>query len=325
METILLTGGAGFIGSHLARLLLETGQYRVKCLDNLDDFYAPELKRANLNSLYPYKDFSFVKGDISRLNGGDLAEICSGEKIDKIVHLAAKAGVRPSIDAPAAYYQTNVTGTVNLLEFARTAQVREFIYASSSSVYGDNPHTPWKESQRDLQQISPYAATKIAGEQLGQVYAHLYPIRFTALRLFTVYGPRQRPDLAIHKFYNHMKHHREILLYGDGSTSRDYTFVGDLVAGILAAMRSNRMDNFQLFNLGSGRPVSLLELVRALERVTGITAKIRFTDEQPGDVKHTWADITRAEHLLHYHPETSLDDGLKAFVTWKEQMRSIVY
>ena len=325
METILLTGGAGFIGSHLAKALLDTGLYRVLCLDNLDDFYSPELKEANLNSLYAYRDFSFVYGDISRLDAAALEEITRHQRIDKIVHLAAKAGVRPSIDDPAGYYQTNVTGMVNLLEFARSAGTRDFIYASSSSVYGDCPHTPWTESQQHLTQISPYAATKIAGEQLGQVYAHLYPIRFTALRLFTVYGPRQRPDLAIHKFYNLMKQGLPIQLYGDGGTSRDYTFVGDVVSGILAAVRSTPLERFSVFNLGSGRPVSLLELVWALERVTGITARINFTAEQPGDVKHTWADISRAGRLLDYHPVTSLEEGLEAFMSWKEQLQSIVY
>lgn len=328
MKTILLTGGAGFIGSHLSEVLLETGRYRIICLDNLDDFYPAQLKKDNLNNLsarYPYGDFRFIEGDIASFSAHELMEITHHQRVDKLVHLAAKAGVRPSIDAPEEYYRTNVTGMVNLLEFARLAGVRDFIYSSSSSVYGNNPAVPWKESTPELRPISPYAATKIAGEQMGQVYAHLYPIRFTALRLFTVYGPRQRPDLAIHKFYNNMKEGREILLYGDGTTSRDYTFVGDLVKGIAAAVERDVPDRFQVFNLGSGRPVSLLEMVRSLERVTGMIAKVRFIEEQPGDVKHTWADISRAAEALHYHPGTSLDKGIETFVTWKEKVTSIIY
>lgn len=325
MDTILLTGGAGFIGSHLAEQLLETGSYRLICLDNLDPFYAPELKKNNLESLIPHPNFHFVEGDLSTLSVKDLENICQGTTVTKIIHLAARAGVRPSIAAPLAYYQTNVMGMVNLLEFAHVAGVRDFIYSSSSSVYGNNPIVPWKESQLDLHPISPYAATKISGEHAGEVYAHLYPIRFTALRLFTVYGPRQRPDLAIHKFYDWMKRGEEVILYGDGTTSRDYTFVGDLVQGIRAAVAYQQPGNFEVINLGSGRPVSLLDMVGSLERAMQVRAKIRFTAEQPGDVSHTWADISKARTLLDYQPSTSLDEGVAAFVAWKEKTTTPVY
>lgn len=325
METILLTGGAGFIGSHLAEALLASGQYRVICLDNLDDFYPVELKKENLRILEAHPEFRFLEEDIASLDEKEVLRAAGGRQIDRIIHLAAKAGVRPSIHDPVAYYRTNVDGTVRLLEFARRHGVGQFVYGSSSSVYGNHPEVPWTETLADLSPISPYAATKLAGEQLGQVYAHLYPLRFTALRLFTVYGPRQRPDLAIHKFYRAMRRGERIDLYGDGSTSRDYTFVGDLVQGILAALTRVSREKHAVFNLGSGRPVSLLEMVRALERVTGIQANVRFAPEQPGDVSRTWADISKASTELGYHPRTSLEEGIRAFAAWKESMTSIVY
>jgi UDP-glucuronate 4-epimerase len=325
MKTILLTGGAGFIGSHLAGALLDTGIYRLICIDNLDDFYSPRLKRDNLERLLLNPHFRFVEADMTTLSLPEWQNICQGEQIGKIIHLAAKAGVRPSISDPAGYYRTNVIGMINLLEFARHAQVSQFIFSSSSSVYGDHPRVPWQESAEGLHPISPYAASKTAGEQIGAVYAHLHDIQFVALRLFTVYGPRQRPDLAVHKFYNLMKLGQPITLYGDGSTSRDYTFVGDIVNGIMAAIDFRSEERFNVFNIGSGRPVSLLDLVRALEDTMGKKADLRFTDEQPGDVKQTWADIARAGKFLHYKPQTILTEGIEAFLHWKENATTVEY
>jgi UDP-glucuronate 4-epimerase len=317
MKTILLTGGAGFIGSHLAKALLARGDYRVICFDSLDDFYSPEIKKENLSGLIGDPSFRFVQADIAGMSLDGWREACVGEDVSAIIHLAAKAGVRPSLSNPADYYRTNVTGTLSLLEFARHAGVTRFIFASSSSVYGDNEHAPWKESEKDLHPISPYASSKMAAEQLGQVYAHLYPIQFLALRLFTVYGPRQRPDLAIHKFHDLMSRGSQVTLYGDGSTSRDYTFVHDVVNAFLLALDYKGTERYRTFNIGSGRPVSLLELVRQLEESMQIKADIRFTEEQPGDVKRTWADIRLASGQLGYQPKTSFREGIEAFLQWK--------
>src|SRR5699024_7365970 len=232
---------------------------------------------------------------------------------------AGKAGVRPSIQDPVGYYQTNVNGTLNLLEFARDTKIPSFIFASSSSVYGNNPNIPWKETEPNLKQISPYASTKMAGEGLGQVYSHLYNIQFTALRFFTVYGPRQRPDLAIHKFYNLMNLHKEITLYGDGSTSRDYTFIADIVDGIMKALDYKGAEKFNIFNIGNGNTVTLLEMVEALEEAMDQKAKTQFIEEQPGDVKQTSANISKAKKILGYHPNTSLKEGVKKFIDWKKE------
>lgn len=319
MKTILLTGGAGFIGSHLTEALLKTGKYYIFCIDNFDDFYPAAIKQQNLKGLLSHPCFQLIKADISVLSINDLEAICKGKKVDMIIHLAAKAGVRPSILAPVSYYQTNVTGTLNLLEFARSNGIPHFIFTSSSSVYGNDFHLPWKETLQNLNPVSPYAAGKMAAEQLGRLYSYLYNICFTALRLFTVYGPRQRPDLAIHKFYNQIKEGKEITLYGDGSTSRDYTFVKDIVKGITAALDFQSNEKFIVFNLGSDQPVSLLQMVKALEETMQAKAKVNFIEEQPGDVKHTWADISLAKKHLNYHPDTSLIEGIGKFLKWREE------
>lgn len=324
MKTILLTGGAGFIGSHLAEALLRTGEYRVYCLDNLDDFYSPRLKEQNLETIIDDPYFRFIHADITRLSRRQWENLFEADPPDKIVHLAARAGVRPSLADPQAYYNTNVQGTVNLLELARRTHIPEFILVSSSSVYGDHPATPWREALSDIHPVSPYASSKLAAEQLGRVYAHLYDIQFTALRLFTVYGPRQRPDLAIHKFHDRIKNGQEITLYGDGSTGRDYTYITDIIAGIVAALDLSYPEQFRIFNLGSGRPVTLLEMVRTLERVMQTKANVRFTEEQPGDVKRTWADLSQASQWLNYHPEVSLEEGITHFVHWKEADTALV-
>src|SRR5690242_10018695 len=306
MSNILLTGGAGFIGSHLAEALLSSGDNRIICIDNFDPFYPTAIKEQNLAGILQNPRFRLIRADIARHTAEELHKLCGPAPIDIIVHLAAKAGVRPSIAQPGDYYDTNVKGTLQLLELARQQGIPRFVFSSSSSVYGVNPRVPWREADTDLQPISPYASSKLAAEGLGKVYAHLYGIRFTALRLFTVYGPRQRPDLAIHKFYNLMKNRREITLFGDGSTSRDYTYVKDIVKGIMAAMQHTG-EKFSVFNLGSQRPVTLLQMVQALERVMQAPAVIRYMEEQPGDVKQTYADITRAQEQLGYKPSVSLE------------------
>lgn len=325
MQTILLTGGAGFIGSHLTEALLAGGGYNIICLDSFDDFYPVAIKQQNIRRFAGHPRFSLLTMDIAFSTVQELRAALQGKPVDIIIHLAAKAGVRPSIEHPLAYYQTNVLGTLNLLELARQTGVQRFIFASSSSVYGNNAHMPWKETEQGLRPISPYASSKIAAEELGQVYAHLHNITFTALRFFTVYGPAQRPDLAIHKFYNQIRHNEEITLYGDGSTSRDYTYVSDIVQGVLKSLAWKEAPPFSAINIGSGRPVTLLELVHTLEEAMHVTARIRFMDEQPGDVKHTYADISAAQCLLHYAPSVSLREGVASFLRWKESPGAFDY
>ncbi|MBC7344831.1 MAG: GDP-mannose 4,6-dehydratase, partial [Clostridia bacterium] len=232
-----------------------------------------------------------------------------------IIHLAARAGVRPSIQNPAGYYDVNVRGTQNLLELAKELRVKKFIFASSSSVYGVNPNVPWREDDPVLRPISPYGASKVAGELLGHVYSHLYGIQFIALRIFTVYGPRQRPDLAIHKFARLMLEGKPIPIYGDGSSLRDYTYVGDIVEGIRRAM-DYEGSSYEVINLGSGRPIRLLDMVKALEEAFGVKARVEFLPPQPGDVPKTWADITKAGNILKWMPQVAFSEGLGAFANW---------
>jgi len=309
-RSALVTGGAGFIGSHVVDLLLAEG-WRVTVVDNFDPFYARRLKLENVAPHREHAGYRLAEIDI---RDADALDAGLRDDYDVIVHLAAKAGVRPSIEDPLAYQAVNVLGTQHLLEFARRRGVGQFVFASSSSVYGVNPRVPWTETE-PLLPISPYASTKLSGEMLGHVYAHLYGMRFVALRLFTVYGPRQRPDLAIRKFATRMLRGEPVQLYGTGETRRDYTYVADTVRGIVAAVDYDASD-YELINLGNNHAVSLVELVRALERVLGTTARIEWLPDQPGDVPQTWADVSKAERLLGYAPATPLDDGLRAVAEW---------
>jgi UDP-glucuronate 4-epimerase len=309
---ILLTGGAGFIGSHLAESLIQQGGHSLTVIDNFDPFYDRSIKEQNLSLLRKLPGFRLVEGDIRNL---DLIEQRLDEHYDAIIHVAAKAGVLPSIKDPIGYEDTNVKGTLHLLEFARKRQIKQFVFCSSSSVYGVNPKTPWHESDPVLLPISPYASTKVAGELCGYTYAHLYNIRFIALRLFTVYGPRQRPDLAIHKFAKKILQNEPITMYGDGSTLRDYTNVADIVRGITAALHySGSM--YEIINLGNNNPVNLSELIAGIEKSLNKKAIIEKLPEQPGDVPVTFADIQKAGRLLGYHPQVSLQDGLDEFCRW---------
>jgi UDP-glucuronate 4-epimerase len=311
----LVTGAAGFIGSHLVDLLLREG-WRVTGVDNFDPFYNATLKRANVAPHRDYAGYRLVSADI---RDGDALEAHLGEDYDVVVHLAAKAGVRPSIEDPVTYQAVNVLGTQNLLEFCRRRRITQFLFASSSSVYGVNPRVPWTEDEVPLP-ISPYASTKLSGELMGHVYSHLYAIRFIALRFFTVYGPRQRPDLAIRKFAARMLDGQSIPLFGDGESQRDYTFVDDTVRGIRAAM-DYAGSAYEVINLGNNYAVSLRDLVSALEDVLGMTARIERFPEQPGDVPRTWADIGKAQRLLGYSPTTPLREGLEQFATWLTESR----
>lgn len=311
---ILVTGGAGFIGSNLIRTLFSSQPgTRITCIDNFDHFYSADIKQLNIREFKTNPNFHFLYNDISETSPEELDELIDAP-IDIIVHIAAKAGVRPSIQNPVAYQQTNVIGLQNLLEFARNKKIKQFVFTSSSSVYGINDHYPWKEDEQ-LLPISPYAMTKQAGEMLGHVYSKLFDIRFFALRLFTVYGPSQRPDLAIHKFTKAILRGEPITMYGDGNTSRDYTFVDDVVQGIINAMSYNKT-NFEIINIGNNHAVSLKELIHSIEEVTGKKAIIERLPEQPGDVQRTCADITKAKQLLGYNPQTRFNDGLKKFYNW---------
>ncbi|MDZ7808050.1 MAG: GDP-mannose 4,6-dehydratase [Gracilimonas sp.] len=315
MLNIVVTGGAGFIGSHLIDRLLKEG-HTVTNIDNFDPFYDENIKRENIKRHLEFEGYTLHETDIRDKKALDKA---IPDDTDVIVHLAAKAGVRPSIQDPISYQEVNVAGTQNMLEVAREKNIQQFVFASSSSVYGKNPNVPWKEDDAVLQPISPYASTKVSGELLGHVYSHLYDIRFLALRFFTVYGPRQRPDLAIHKFLKLMSDGNEITLYGDGSTRRDYTFIDDIVDGIISAI-SYKNSMYEVINLGNNETVKLLELVEAIEKASGITAKKTFGPEQPGDVKQTWADVTKAADLLNYQADYSIDKGLKSFVEWYNEV-----
>lgn len=308
-KRILITGIAGFIGSNLLKNLLSTGRFYIVGIDNFDDFYPKKQKMLNIEPFLGNSSFSFLEGNINSSN--DLEKIGT---IDVIIHLAAKAGVRPSIQDPMLYQEVNVNGTQNLLEFARKRSIKHFLFASSSSVYGINKFTPWKEEER-LLPISPYASTKLSGEMLGHVYSHLYGIRFLALRFFTVYGPGQRPDLAIHKFFKSVVQDIPICVYGDGSTSRDYTYVEDICSGIETAIHYTNSE-YEIINIGNNQTTSLSKLITTIENICGKKAIINRQSEQPGDVKHTYADISKAKRLLNYNPQTDLITGLSLFYEW---------
>jgi UDP-glucuronate 4-epimerase len=322
MKHYLVTGGAGFIGSHLIRSLFEKDPgCRVTCVDNFDPFYSADQKQIHIRSFKNHPSFRFIVNDIAETTVEELTEQTE-EPVDVIIHCAAKAGVRPSIENPLAYQQTNIIGLQRLLDFAKENNIRQFVFTSSSSVYGINNHFPWKEDDK-LLPVSPYAMTKLAGEMLGHVYSHLHGIRFIALRLFTVYGPGQRPDLAVHKFTKAILNGQPITLYGDGSTSRDYTYIDDIVSGIMAAILYDQ-SNFEIINLGNNLPVPLRELIKAIEITTGQQAILEKLPEQPGDVPKTFADISKACHLLGYQPKTELKTGLKKFYDWFLENRPIL-
>lgn len=309
---VLVTGAAGFIGSCLVDNLLTKG-ISVVGIDSFDDFYSREQKESNIQDALTTELYQFVEGDIR-----DQSLVVELTKdVDIIIHLAAKAGVRPSIKNPSLYQDVNERGTLNLLEAAKLNGIKQFLFASSSSVYGINEMVPWNESLNLYNVISPYAATKLSSEHMGHVFSHLYGIRFIALRFFTVYGPKQRPDLAIHKFAKKILNNEEIQLYGDGSTSRDYTFIDDIVQGITLAM-DYKESMYEVFNLGKGEVTSLNELVDGLEGAFGKKAKRVYMDEQPGDVPKTYADISKAKNILGYNPKTSVREGLIKFKEWFE-------
>lgn len=306
---ILVTGGAGFIGSTLIdRLLLDN--HTVLSIDNYDPFYDKKLKISNQENHFEHPNFSFIEVDIRAI---DTVKI--PYTIDCIIHIAAKAGVIQSIVNAKEYFDVNVNGTLALLEFAKNNNIKQFLFASSSSVYGVNKNVPWTESELDLQPISPYASSKLACEKIGFTYSHLYNIRFLALRFFTVYGPRQRPDLAINKFFRNSIASKPIEIYGDGTTKRDYTYVDDIVDGILESIDYDK-SQFEIINLGNNKTICLKDLIHEISKITQIDPILVYKDEQQGDVPQTFANIDKSGLLLNYNPKTVLAEGLQKQFDW---------
>ncbi|MFZ1701251.1 MAG: GDP-mannose 4,6-dehydratase [Pyrinomonadaceae bacterium] len=312
-RSILVTGGAGFIGSHLVDRLLGEGDWRVTVVDDFNDFYSPAIKHANIAEHLKSPNYNLVDADIR--DEATMATLFGEYHFDVIVHLAARAGVRPSLAEPKLYTETNINGTVNLLELAKQYGTKHFVFGSSSSVYGVNEKVPFAETDPIFNPISPYAATKAAGELICHTYSHLYDIRCVCLRFFTVYGARQRPDLAIHKFSRLITEGNPIQMFGDGSARRDYTYIDDIISGVRAAIDYER-SMYDVFNLGESETTELRELISLLERSLDMNAVIEQQPEQPGDVPITFADISKSKELLGYTPTTKIADGIPKFVEW---------
>jgi nucleoside-diphosphate-sugar epimerase len=312
-QKILLTGAAGFIGSHVAEHFLGRG-FSVCGLDNFDNFYPRAVKERNLKHILPHSAFQFIEGDIT--DSSSLAKL--PVEISAVIHIAAKAGVRPSIQNPEAYIKNNISGTWNILEWMKHRNISKMIFASSSSVYGNNPKTPFSEKDSVDHPISPYAFTKKSCELMNYTYHHLYKMNILNLRFFTVFGERQRPDLAIYKFFDAALADKPVTLYGDGSTARDYTYVKDIVSGVSAAFDyvNSGMNIYDIINLGNNNPVKLLQLVEMIYDITGKKKNIVHLEMQPGDVEYTCADIDKAKKILGYSPSTSMRDGLGNFFEW---------
>lgn len=309
----LVTGAAGFIGSHLTERLLAQG-HTILAVDNFDDFYDPQVKRRNIGRCLKNERFRLIEADI---RDSDAMDEAVSDGVEVIVHLAAKAGVRPSIADPLLYADVNVNGTTVLLDSARKHSIDKFIFASSSSVYGNNEKVPFSEDDNVDFPISPYAATKKAGELICHTYHHLYQIHTTCLRFFTVYGPRQRPDLAIHKFASLIEQGKPIPVYGDGTMMRDFTYIDDVIDGVVSAIE--KCAGFNIYNLGESRPITVNELVGKIEEALGRNAVKEFLPAQPGDVERTYADVTKAVEQLGYKPQTTIEAGLARFVEWLRQ------
>ena len=308
---VLVTGAAGFIGSNLCDHLLAAG-HRVTALDNFDSFYDPAIKHANIRQAQVHPAYRLVTGDIR--DAACLDDLFAHSPIDTVVHLAARAGVRPSIEDPLLYEDVNVRGTMVLLEAMRRAGVGRMLFASSSSVYGNNPKVPFSETDSVDNPISPYAATKKAGELICHTWHKLHGFQIACLRFFTVFGPRQRPEMAIHSFVHKVEHGQELTLYGDGTSRRDYTFIADIVQGIDRVLSTEF--GYDIVNLGESQTTSLAELIREIEVATGKSAKIRWMPNQPGDVDQTWADLEHARKTYGYTPTTRVPQGLREFVRW---------
>ena len=310
----LITGGAGFIGSHLSERLLARG-HSIVTIDNFNDYYNPDIKRQNIKRLIEHSNYELVDGDI--LDSKKISALFKANKFDAIIHLAARAGVRPSIAQPLLYEEVNGLGTLNLLEMARKCDVPKFIFASSSSVYGRNKKVPFAEDDPVDHPISPYAATKKAGEQMCYTYHHLYGIKVTCLRFFTVYGPRQRPDMAISKFTHLIANEEKVPMYGDGSSKRDYTYISDIIDGVEKAVE--KCESYHIYNLGESRTIDLKSLIHLIEDCFGKKAIIDQMPNQPGDVPITYADISKAQKEIDYNPKVDIREGVRHFAEWYKE------
>ena len=319
---ILITGGAGFIGSHLCEKLIDLN-HKIICIDNFNNYYNPKIKENNLKNIIDNKNFTLYRLDI--LNKEKINEIFSAQKINIIIHLAARAGVRPSLSNALLYEAVNVQGTINLLEACKDYGIKKFIFASSSSVYGDNKKVPFSEDDNVDNPVSPYAATKKSGELICYTYHHLYDISILCFRLFTVYGPRQRPEMAIHKFTRHILEEKPIEVFGDGTSSRDYTYIDDIIPGIISSL--DKINGYEIINLGNSKPINLLKLINLIEKAINCKAVIKYADTQPGDVFTTYADIRKAKKMLKYQPEISIEKGIENFIKWykKKEEGSLFY
>jgi UDP-glucuronate 4-epimerase len=310
MKNILITGGAGFIGSSLIDYLLVSDENYIIAIDNYDSFYSINLKIRNQKKHFEKTNFEFHELDIRNIE-----KLKLNRKIDCIIHLAAKAGVRESIKNAKEYFDVNINGTLAMLEYAKDNKIAQFVFASSSSIYGINPNIPWVENETELLPISPYASSKLACENIGYTYSHLYNIRFIALRFFTVYGPKQRPDLAINKFFINILKGRSIEMYGNGETIRDYTYIEDIIFGITKAMHYNDT-MYEIINLGNSNAICLKDLVDEISHITGLSVNIINKDEQKGDVPKTYANIQKGMKLLNYNPQIKINEGLKKQYEW---------
>jgi UDP-glucuronate 4-epimerase len=311
MKTALVTGGAGFIGSHLSEELIRSG-FKVICIDNFENNYPKSTKLRNISGLAANNNFIFTESDV-RIQA-DLEKVFQKHSIDYVIHLAAKTGVRPSVEDPAAYFSTNVNGTINVLNMCIRNKVKKVIFASSSSIYGSSSQIPFSEDEKMANPDSPYGVSKLAAEHICRIYNAIYRLPITCLRFFTVYGPRGRPDMAPYIFVDKISKGEPIQIFGDGSSMRDYTYISDIVAGIIASLR--RDSGFEIFNLGNSSPVNLLEFIGIIEETLGKKALLSFREEQPGDMKKTYADISKAGQLLGFKPLMPLKGGMKAFVDW---------
>ena len=317
-RTILVTGGAGFIGSHLINNLLNKGD-NIVCIDNLNEFYNPSIKKLNQVNHYEYEHYQFYEGDI--LDEGLVKSIFKKHDIEIVIHLAAMAGVRPSISNPSLYTEVNIIGTRIILDAMVESSVERLIFASSSSVYGNNKKIPFSEDDSVDCPISPYAATKKMGELLCHSYHHIYELNISLLRFFTVYGPRQRPEMAIHQFVRNVLKGEPIIVFGNGSTARDYTYIDDIIDGIIQSIESN--DRYMIYNLGNSEPIKLSNLISIIVETTGVDPILEYQEIPKGDVLQTYADINRAQNNLKYDPKTGMQDGIAKFVKWYVSMKNI--
>jgi len=331
MNTILISGGAGFIGSHLVEQMLLNKKNKIVIMDNFNNFYEPALKERNIKELFIIREKEDLDDDFLKVYRGDIRdnnfvnEVFDNNRIDIVIHLAAVCGVRPSIENPEEYYNVNVNGSLNLLEACKNRKIQKFIFASSSSIYGNNPKVPFSENDTVDNQISPYAETKKVGERLCRSYYNLNDMSVACLRFFTVYGPRQRPDLAIHKFTELIFNNQEIPFYGDGDSERDYTYIDDVIEGIIKTIEWIKQGHkkFEIFNLGESNTVSLKLMVKTLENVIGKKAIINPLPMQPGDVIRTYADISKSRKVLGYTPKTDFQEGIVKFVDWYKEMNCL--